>query len=109
MYGYDAGPMYGYASFGGWEFGGDIKMPESEWEAAPVVARFPVRTPGDVEALEIPDVETAGSMPIALKFAEIQKQFDMPIGLPGASPFTVAGNICEVDNLEKSSAGLWVL
>ncbi|MBW1852509.1 MAG: methyltransferase, partial [Deltaproteobacteria bacterium] len=49
MFGYDGGPLYGYASFGGWEFGGDIKMPEGDWESAPVVSRFPVKTPEEVE------------------------------------------------------------
>jgi uroporphyrinogen-III decarboxylase len=34
MFGHDGGALYGYASYGGWEFGGDIKMPESEWESA---------------------------------------------------------------------------
>ena len=28
QYGYDSEPFYGYASYGGWEFGGEIKLPE---------------------------------------------------------------------------------
>ena len=99
MFGYDGGPLYGYASFGGWEFGGDIKMPESQWESAPVVTRFPATTPEEVEALEIPDVATAGAIPIAIEFAKIQQQFGMPIQVQGGGPFTVAGNVCEVDML----------
>ena len=100
MFGYDGGPLYGYASIGGWEFGGDIKMPESEWEAAPVVTRFPATTPEEVEALEVPEkVETAGAMPVAIEFARIQQQFGMPIMVQGGGPFTMAGNICEVDVL----------
>ena len=97
MYGYDGGAMYGYASMGGWEFGGDIKMPMSEWEQAPVVARFPATTPEEVDALPIPDVATAGCYPIAIEFAKIQQQFEMPIMVMGMSPFTSAGNIAEVD------------
>jgi len=99
MFGYDGGPLYGYASYGGWEFGGEIKMPESEWEAAPVVTRFPAKTPEAVEALAVPEVETAGALPIAIKFAEIQRQFGMPIMVQGGGPFTVAGNVSEVDVL----------
>lgn len=99
MFGWDAGPLYGYASFGGWEFGGDIKMPESEWEAAPVVSRFPAQTPEEVEALEVPEVENAGAYPIAIEFAKIMQQFGMPVWVMGFAPFTAAGNIAEVDTL----------
>ena len=99
MYGYDGGAMYAYASMGGWEFGGDIKMPKSEWEQAPVVTRFPAQTPEAVDALQIPDVETAGCYPIFIEFAKIQQQFGMPIMLFVMSPFTSAGNIAEVDVL----------
>jgi uroporphyrinogen decarboxylase len=99
MFGYDGGAIYGYASFGGWEFGGDIKMPVSEWEQAPVVTRFPATTPEEVEALEIPDVETAGSLPITIAFCKIQQQFGMPIMPFIPLPFNTAGNVCEVDKL----------
>jgi uroporphyrinogen decarboxylase len=99
MYGYDGGAIFGYASQGGWEFGGEIKMPKSEWEQAPVVTRFPAQTPEEVDALEIPDVETAGIYPLAIQFAKIQQQFGMPIFVQGMSPFTSAGNIAEVDVL----------
>lgn len=99
MYGYDGGPNYGYASVGGWEFGGEIKMPESEWEQAPVVTRFPAQTPEEVDALEIPDVETAGYLPIAIEFAKIQEKLGMPITVKILPAFTCAGNIAEVDVL----------
>ena len=99
MFGYDGGPLYGYASFGGWEFGGEVKMPQSEWEAAPVVTHFPAKTREEVEALEVPEVETAGAMPIAIEFAKIQQQFGMPVMVQGGGPFTVAGNVSEVDVL----------
>ncbi len=99
MFGYDGGALYGYASLGGWEFGGEIKMPESEWEQAPVVTRFPATTPEQVESLEIPDVETAGAYPVNIQFAKIQQQFGMPVTVFGFSPFTAAGNVAEVDHL----------
>ena len=99
QYGYDNGPFYGYASYGGWEFGGDIKMPKTEWESAPVVTRFPVQKLEDVEALEIPDVETAGIMPLSIEYAKIAQKVGVPIQLIGGGPFTIAGNICDVDLL----------
>jgi uroporphyrinogen decarboxylase len=99
IYGWDGAPLYSYASFGGWEFGGEIKMPRGEWEQAPVVTRFPVTAPEDVDALKVPDVETAGCYPIHIEFSKIQKKLGMPITVSGIAPFTAAGNICEVDNL----------
>jgi uroporphyrinogen decarboxylase len=99
IYGWDGAPVFGYASHGGWEFGGDIKMPEGEWEQAPVVTRLPATTPEAVEALEVPEVESAGCYPVHLKFSAIQKSLGMPLSVFGMSPFTSAGNVCGVDNL----------
>jgi len=99
QYGFQLEPNLAYASYGAWEFGGEIRMPESEWEAAPVVTRYPVMTPEDVERLEIPEVETAGAFPIMIEFARIQQQFDMPVTVRCFVPFASAGNICGVENL----------
>jgi uroporphyrinogen decarboxylase len=99
MFGYDGGALYGYASYGGWEFGGDIKMPESQWEQAPVVTRFPARTPEEVDTLEVPEVEFAGCYPIHIEFSKIQKQFGEPIMVFVPLPFSGAGNTCEVETL----------
>ncbi|HJX37458.1 MAG TPA: uroporphyrinogen decarboxylase family protein [Anaerolineae bacterium] len=99
LIGYDGGPMFGYASFGAWEFGGEIKMPSSEWEQAPIITKHPARTPEEVDALEIPDVETAGFYPMALEFARIQQQFGMPIQVMPIGGFTPAGNIAGLDKM----------
>ncbi len=34
-------PDITYAAFGGWEFGGEIKWPEKEFDQAPAVTRYP--------------------------------------------------------------------
>jgi uroporphyrinogen decarboxylase len=99
MFGYDGTPRYGFASCGGWEFGGEIRMPRGQWEQAPFDSRFPATTPEEVEALKIPEVETAGSYSIAIQFAKIQKQSGTPITIKGFVPFTSAENICDVNNL----------
>ncbi len=99
MFGYDGGALYHYASYGGWEFGGEIRMPQTEWEQAPAVTRHPARTPEEVDALEIPHVETSGAYPVAIQFAKIQQQFGMPIMVMGISPFTASGNIAGIDML----------
>jgi uroporphyrinogen decarboxylase len=44
QYGFDWGPIYGYASYGTWEFGGEIKMPATVYEQATFHTRFPIET-----------------------------------------------------------------
>jgi uroporphyrinogen decarboxylase len=97
QYGYEPVVLLGYAAYGGWEFGGEIKMPTSSWEGAPSVARHPVQTEEDVEKLELPDVKTAGIIPISMEFSRLCDQMGLPI-LPGTSgdAITVASNITDV-------------
>jgi uroporphyrinogen decarboxylase len=98
QYGYDGGPLYGYASQGAWEFGGDLEMPTGAHQA-PVVTRPPATTPAEVEALEIPEVENAGAYRIAIPFARLQRKAGMPVTFQGFSPFTNSGNIAELPAL----------
>jgi uroporphyrinogen decarboxylase len=98
QYGYDGGPLYGYASQGAWEFGGELEMPVGAHQA-PWVSRAPATTPAAVEALEIPEVESAGAYRIAIPFARLQQKLGMPVTFQGFSPFTNAGNIAELPTL----------
>jgi uroporphyrinogen decarboxylase len=104
QYGYDWGPIYGYASYGTWEFGGKIKMPDSIYEQAPHQAELPVKSEDDVFELKLPDVTKAGSLPIAMKFAKYQDKYDTQITPVIAGVFTLAGNICSADRLCR-----WIL
>jgi uroporphyrinogen decarboxylase len=99
QYGYDSEPFYGYASYGGWEFGGEIKLPESEYEQAPSHGRFAVTTARDVAELQLPDVKTAGMLPLAMQFSEIQQENGCSPSVVVGGPFTIAGNICVIDTL----------
>lgn len=99
QYGYDSEPFYGYASFGGWEFGGEIKLPRGEYEQAPSHTRFAVEKEEDVEKLELPDVKKAGILPLAMEFSRIQAEHDIYPSVVVGGPFTIAGNICVVDTL----------
>jgi len=99
QYGIDGGPDYGYASYGGWEFGGEIKMPEGEWQQAPSHVTFPVNKPEDLESLTLPDVRTAGSLPLAMEFSKLQQQNGTPITVILGGNFSVAGNICPPSTL----------
>jgi len=97
MYGHDDPPRYRYASYGGWEFGGDIKFPSGAFEMAPVITRYPVESEEDVWNLELPDVRTAGSLPVIMEMSKLSEKFGLPIVPSCGSAFTRAGNLCGMD------------
>jgi uroporphyrinogen decarboxylase len=97
MYGQDDPPRYRYASYGGWEFGGDIRFPKGEYEMAPVITRYPVETEDDVWDLELPDVRKAGALPIIMEMSKLSKKLGLPVVPSCGSAFTRAGNLCGMD------------
>jgi uroporphyrinogen decarboxylase len=99
QYGYDGDPFYGYASYGGWEFGGETKLPDGEYEQAPSHGRFAVETERDIEDLTLPDVRTAGMLPLAMRFSRLQDENGISPSVVVGGPFTIAGNICSVEKL----------
>jgi len=99
MYAWDSPPFYGYASYGSWEFGGQIEFPSSELQQAPSVPHYPVQSEDDIERLELPDVTKAGMLPRAMEFSRKQQALGLPISLVVGGVFTIAGNICGVDRL----------
>jgi len=99
QYGYDSDPFYGYASYGGWEFGGKIKFPEGEYEQAPSHGQFAVESEQDIEKLKLPDVRTSGMLPMAMQFSQIQDKHGISPSVVVGGPLTIAGNICSVDKL----------
>jgi uroporphyrinogen decarboxylase len=99
QYGYDSDPFFGYASYGGYEFGGEITLPDGQYEQAPSHKRFPVEIEKDIERLYLPDVTTAGMLPAAMQFSKLQVERGFTPSLVVGGPFTVAGNICVVNTL----------
>ena len=60
QYGYEYMPLFGYAAYGAWELGGEVKFPEGEWDQAPSVIRYPITAEEDVARIEterLPDVD----------------------------------------------------
>jgi uroporphyrinogen decarboxylase len=97
QYSFDWGPMYGYASYGTWEFGGEVKMPTGDYEQAPMHTGFPVQSEADVENLRLPDVRTAGSLPLAMEFSRLQEESGTPVTMVCGGNFTIGGGICPVE------------
>ena len=109
QYGWVFVPTFGFASYGGWEFGGEIKWPSGEFAQAPNVARHPVETEEDVWNLKKPEVSTAGIIPLMTEFNKIgaAEQLDNePFNVLawGLGAFNTAGMIASVDKMCK-----WVI
>ena len=95
LHGYDSTPMYGYASCGAWEFGGEINFPYAKGEGAPYVKRHPVISVEDIEKLEVPDFKK--ELPGAYKLADVVAsrcfELGMPVTVQTGSNFTTASVI----------------
>ena len=104
QYNWDEYTNSGYAAFGPWEFGGDVKWPSGEFAQSPMPAAFPVETEEDAMGLKMPDVETAGYLPLFVDFAERQQKVKHWYSYCIGHPFTAAANLCGPDKFSK-----WVL
>jgi len=93
MYGYDSSPMYAYASFGAWEFGGKVGFPYEPGQSAPYVIEEPVKSEEDVDKLEVPDPKTAGSIPIMMEIARQCYAIGLPAVFQCGEVLTTAANI----------------
>jgi len=102
QYGFDGGPLHGYAAIGAWEFGGELKMPKGEFDQAPMILRHPVESEDDVDRIQVPDdVLSSGIMPISFQFSKMQDALGMPITVQLGSAFTAAGNMVKLTTLLK--------
>jgi uroporphyrinogen decarboxylase len=99
-------PLMAYAAFGGWEFGGEIKWPSGEFAQAPTVLKHAVATPEDVMNIKVPDVKTAGIIPLVVQFCTLaakeqadNKPFRVVLFIEGT--FNTAANIVGMDTFAK--------
>ena len=91
-------------------FGGEIKLPTSDFAQAPVVTRHPVTTPEDALALELPpNIVEAGFNPMRMEFARLSSQerldnepFNISVFMGGS--FTHAAALAGIDNF-----GRWMI
>lgn len=100
-FGWVSMPYMGYAIFGAWEFGGDIKWPHSEFAQAPSVVRHPVQTPDDAMKLKVPNVKNSGMIPIMIEFNKAARQQRLE-----AEPFQVVFEIDGNFNTATNTTGL---
>ncbi len=93
-------PILSFASFGVSEFGGEIKWPDSDFSQAPSATRHPVETEEDVWNLKIPEIRTAGVLPIFFEFAKLfEKVGYRYYSIAPDEVFIGAGNLCGLEKL----------
>jgi uroporphyrinogen decarboxylase len=105
QYNWERIPQLCLAPLGAVAFGGEVRWPSGEYSQAPQIVRHPVQTEDDVMRLEMPDVQTAGLVPILREFARNSIEAGHPYCLIGTDElFICASNLCSIDMLCK-----WVI
>ncbi|RZN48294.1 methyltransferase [archaeon] len=97
LHGYEQTPMYGYASLGPWEFGGEVMFPYGKGHSAPSVTKHPVMSIEDIENLEVPtfEKELPGGFKEADKVAKRCVAMGMPATIQTGSTFTASSVVAE--------------
>ena len=102
QYGFDGFPNFAYGTFGAWEFGGEIRFPEGEFQQAPMAVRYPVVSEEDVSTLRLPDdIATAGGIPIGLAHSRTSAAVGATVITPLSGTFTTACNLCGVQKMAR--------
>ncbi len=97
LHGYEQTPMYGYASMGAFEFGGEVEFPYGKGQGAPFVKKHPVNKPEDVDKLVVPDFkeELPGAYKQADRLAARCAELGLPVSIQVGSTFTAASVVAE--------------
>lgn len=90
---------YSGGAFGAREFGGEVKMPTSEYAMAISLIQPAVQSEEDVWKLEVPDVKTAGVLPLTMQFSKLQAEHGLRINFNTGSILTIVGYITGVERM----------
>ena len=93
--------VFHHTILAGWDFGGEIAMPDRDYKAAVSIISNPVKTEEDVWNLRMPDPKTAGGLIAAMEFAKLQEKNGLQVTLYVRSPFSAAANICGLETFCK--------
>jgi len=95
QFGWDKIPLHmGHTLLGALDFGGEIQIPESDYQQGVIIKSYPVKTEDDIAKLKLPDRKIAGRIPKAKEFARLQEKHGLPPWFFSRSPFTMASNMC---------------
>ena len=101
MYGQDENTKFGFASSAAWDFGGELRMPSDEFDQTPIVVRYPIESEEEISKLKMPDMTTAGMVPLSMEFSRLQKKAGLMITTGIGAPFLYAANVCGLERLSK--------
>ena len=91
----------GHTVTGSWDFGAKMKMPDSPYSGAISVETPAVQTEEEVWNLRLPDPTSAGAISQRMEFCRLQDREGWPITFFARSPFTMAANICGVEQFAR--------
>lgn len=81
------------------EFGGEAKLPEDEYSQAVSPLRPVVWSEEDVPGLRLPDVKTAGAMPLVMEFAALQDRHGFPVVFSSGSILKVVQSLTGTETM----------
>jgi uroporphyrinogen decarboxylase len=95
-----------FAIFGAEDFGGEVKLPDSEYSQAPTITQFPIETEADVGKLKMPGIRGSASVEREIDFYRLtdKERFDnepFRVYLPAIDPFGFAGRLCRLEQLAR--------
>ncbi len=101
LHGYADHPTFGWADWGGWEFGGEIRWPKGYSDMAPSTLAHPVKKPSDVDRLPDPDPKTAGSVALLMEFNRETAKLGLPPKIRAGSVTSVVSGMIGFEKLMK--------
>ncbi len=102
QYGWDLIPQNcPHIVLGAPDFGGDMRLPEGEFEGAMVVTSFPVDSEEDVASLEVPNPRKIDRINKAMTLSRLQAENGLPVTFVSRTPFTVASNMCGLETFSR--------
>lgn len=99
MFGQVERVSYSGGAFGAREFGSEVKMPTSEYSMTISLLKAAVQSEEDVWKLKVPDVKTAGVLPMMMRFSKLQAEYGLPISFNSGGILTIAGYIAGVERM----------
>ena len=90
QYGLDGHPGLGFADYGAWEFGGEVRFPHSEYDQSLIVTHRPVESEEQGWELRLPDVRRAGWLPILMEYSRVEQKHEGKVTCFGMEPFAIA-------------------
>jgi uroporphyrinogen decarboxylase len=96
-----------FPAFGPADFGGEIRLPTSEFSQAPSTVRFPIETEEDIDKFKMPDLNRATGIAREREFYKLSAQ-NRPDNQPfrillllSPSPYEWAGRLCRPELLNR--------